>query len=574
MENVKTVVKRNLFVQKYKHLRTTTTIRAADPHDDYIYEDAFRDRAFVAEWKFTPDSCERAGCFPLYTPARTCQPDTPPKRVHPSITACGPACYAVSGAMNPFYSRWAGTKCITMDAAAIAFFIDPALRADPTGRDSYTMTVRFPPNETREFVATVDAGYCDQFGMVYDTAMGSCETTNSTAGAVVSFFTGESLIKMFRLSTDGAEEFFASLISRSDLTHRLAGADTTDTGTSAAAAREQWLRTQPGAAATTNDVIATPVSLSALGLNAPGDVWTDTGGGGVTNRGSSKRSKRSTSSENVRSFVDKVADDLIKNPQNTVGGIVGGVVTDHAVTRAKKYIVQLKKTLLINTSAMTDIERRVASTVVRRMTIDRVAVETGKMIALSARLSTAALSTVGIVSVIGPILDLFWATCWDPLNMTFRPMSNADAKRFIQTAAVEKWKTEPIEFLPEYAWDNYYADESADSVVYAELTRAVIEYVKHRTTTAMGSNLVTYDQQILNYDTMPGLCMKLRELRNIAVTACAASVLLTVAIEKLFIVYIVGLCVTAVLSLKIYNAVHDYNVNLIGNYMDNVEFII
>lgn len=566
IKNVKTAVKRNLFIQKYANIHTITTVSLADPDTDYIYDESFRDRAFKIEWKFSREGCDAASCFPLYKPASTCTIDTKPMQIHPTITSCGPACFAVPGVINPFYARWINTKCINMDAGVIAFFLDPALRANPTGRDSYTMTVKFP-NESREFVATVDAGYCNQFGMVYDSVNGQCDTTSSTAGYVVSFFTGESLIKIFRLGTNHVDDFFVSLLSRA----RGDAKNETEPATNETAddIRKKWISNTGGNDA--SPILDIPISLSKLGI-AEGDTWTN---GTVVRR--SARSKRNVGSvyDESRALFDKVSDDILKSPYD----IVGGFAVDHAITRAKKYIIQLKRNLLINTRAMSEIEKRVASSVIRHMTIDRVVVETGKMISLSAKLSTAALSAVGLVSIIGPVLDLFWTMCWDPLYMTFRPMTDADAKKIIQTAAVNKWKNEPMEFLPENAWDNYYGsgEKKYDEIMYDTLTRATMEYIKSRTVSAMGSRISDeqpFDDRVLNYDTMPSLCMRLRELHSITAVLLTMGGCMIFAIEKWFIAFIVIVVVSMVLNLKIYHTVRDYNKNMNNSLMDKVEYII
>lgn len=572
-------------MDKYKHIDTTTTIRAADPHEDYLYDDSFRDRAFVIEWKFTRQGCDSAGCFPFYTPARTCSRDDAPRVVHPAITACAPACFAVPNTMNPFYSRWAGTKCITVDAGTVAFFIDPALRADATGRDKYTMTVEFP-DDTREFIVNVDEDYCRQFGMAYDAAHGECTTTNTAAGAVVSFFTGDSLVKMFRLGADGISEFFVSLLSRA----RNDPGHTTDrTGyeitESAERARERWIAVQNTDDTGRRDPIAVPVSLNKLGIGT-GGYWTD-------GRVHFVRARRSVYDTKVRPLVDQISYDLINHPMN----VAGGFAIDHAVGQAKKYVVRLKRKLMINTRVMSELEKRAASSAIRQMTIDRVAVEMGRMITLSARLSTAALSVVGLVTIIGPALDLFFATCWDPMNMNFRPISNADARAIIQTAAVNMWRTEPLEFLPEYAWDNYYCEYNNndryddggggggggtlgfDEVMYAAITAAVIEYTNSRKTSASGSNLASseikmYDQQILEYDTMPSLCARLMELYDDTKVLCIMGTCIVAGFDRIFILYLVVVVITVILTFRIYGTVNDYNKNSTVDFMDNVEYVI
>lgn len=567
IKNVKTAVKRNLFIQKYAHIHTNTSIRMADPDTDYIYDESFRDRAFIIDWKFSREGCDAASCFPLYKPASTCTIDTKPIQTHPTITSCGPACFAVRGVINPFYARWINTKCINMDAGVIAFFLDPALRANPTGRDSYTMTVKFP-NESREFVATVDSGYCRQFGMVYDSVNGQCDTTSSSAGYVVSFFTGESLIKIFRLGANHIDDFFVSLLSRARSDAIENETNPTTTTETAEEIRQKWISTT----GVPLPVLDIPISLTKLGIITDGDIWTN---GTVTHR--SVRTKRNVESvyDKSRSLFDKISDDIIKSPYS----VIGGFAVDHVITRAKKYIIQLKKNLLINTRIMSTVEKRVASSVIRHMTIDRVVVETGKMVTLSAKLSTAALSAVGLISIIGPVLDLFWAMCWDPLYMTFRPMSDADARKIIQTAAVNKWKTDPVEFLPENAWDNYYGatEKKYDEIMYGTLTQATMDYIKSRTVSAMGSQISNeqlFDDRVLNYDTMPSFCMRLRELRNVTTVLSIMGGCMVFVIEKWFIIFVVIVVISIILNLKIYHTIRDYNKNMTSNMMDSVEYII
>lgn len=566
VKNVKTIVKRNFFIKHYGHLQTTTKIRRANSKTDYLYDESFNDKAFVVDWKFTDNGCTAAVCFPFYKPASTCKPDTHAHNISDNVIACQPACYALSGILNPNYARWIDHKCVNIDARAVAIMQDAALRPNPTGRDTYTIRVDFP-DASRQFVAHVDADYCNQFGMILSEHQ--CKTTEGTMGYVVSFFTGESLIKMYRLSTDRAGEAIMKFISSRE-------SNTKSTFTNTVPEYMNSIKSWKSNVAATNqnEDLQMPISLNRLGIIDDNREWID---GKIV----FKRKRRET----VRQVVDNVVNDVIENPYD----LVSGIMVDHVISAAKKHVTKLKKIAESNSDVLLrkyvngSIISHIQSATIKHMTADVVATQTSKMIAISSRLSTAALTGVGILSIVGPVLDLFWATCWDPMHMTFKPLDDNDLRNIIQTSAVNMWKNAvPLEYTPEYAWDNYYGrDIDIEEIMYTTISVAIAEYVSSIKSTAMGSSIINTNAEhfydtVINYPTLPDVVKRALELRNLSwnltiVGTCMMTVMRVTMAKFLCIMVIV----TILLVYKTFNSISEYYKNMGYDYdMSTASYII
>lgn len=211
-----------------------------------------------------------------------------------------------------------------------------------------------------------------------------------------------------------------------------------------------------------------------------------------------------------------------------------------------------------------------------------VAAQTGKMIAMSARLSSAALTGVGVISIVGPVLDLFWSTCWDPLHMTFKPLDDDDLRRIIQTGAVQMWKDSvPLEYTPEYAWDSYYGqDVEHAGIMYSTISLAIAEYAASITRTAMGSAIISTDTNfydtVMGYAASPDVVNRAIGLRRLAY---ATSVAGTCAMSVFGVTFYKFMCVmiaaTALIVYKMYaNAVEYYATVGYDYSMSSVSYII
>jgi len=467
--------------------------------------------------------------------------------VSDNVIACQPACYAVRGIINPNYGRWIAGKCVNIDTHTLAIIQDAALRPDPSGRDTHTIRVEFP-EASRQFVAHVDGDYCKQFGMVLSDHQ--CSTTDGVVGSIVSFFTGDSLIKMYRLGTDVTEDAIVKFISNRNATSNFKST-VPEYMKSHSAWKSNSMRGPAG------QPIDTPVSLRRMGVIDENREWVD---GKIVFR---RRKRRDA----ARRMFDSIANDVINNPYN----VVTGIMVDHVISATKRHVMTLKKiatagsaTLLKKYGSLATVNA-IQSAAIRHAAVDAVAAQTGKMIAMSVRLSSAALTGVGLISIVGPVLDLFWSTCWDPLHMTFKPLNDGDLKRIIQTGAVQMWQNSvPLEYTPEYAWDSYYGQDIDHAhIMYTTISLAIAEYAASVKYTAMGSLTDAAGADFyatgMRYAASPDVVNRVIKLRKLAYTVSVAG---TCAMTVLGVTLCKFLCAviaaTALIVYKTYASAVEY----------------
>lgn len=515
--NVNLLLKRKFYDKYYKQSNndTLTIISSADPKKDYYFEQSFKDYAFRIDWKYTNTGCDGSVCFPYYRPKKICLPNDKTVMLNKDIAACQPSCYGTyvkSSRINPIYGKWVNGKCINYNAETIAFFLDPELRPDPTGRDNYSMHITFP-NDTREFSIKIDEEYCNQFGMVLENH--KCSVTNTSPGYFVSFFIGDSMIKLFKLGYN-----YTSSVMYDLLVTRRADYKYSDTipvpnyYTRRAKNDKLKLVTDKNVYDNTvgfvNKSIIIPSLYKHFGISSDdirfvngkpvkSTIMIDTRTFDTVNADNMLHSIYSAENETDKQHnpiyatdggkIRNVIDNTMMGIESNANMIMGTIAMDYAIQSTLKHVKNFRsiienspKHIIELLEKNSKIKNVILSHAMNYMIRDRVIVETGKMIALSTRLSISAISVVGLLSVVGPLFDVFWELCWDPFKLTINPLDDETISKIINRAASSSWKTEPLEITPEYMWDNYYGvdiDNLAE-VTYTNVV-AVSIYIQHRT---------------------------------------------------------------------------------------------
>lgn len=582
LDVVTTTLKYNLFLHFYPSLvsKSIFNIYKANSDYDYFYEKDFEDYAYVVKWTFTEQGCVDCSCLNTYPFSKTCSASDGPKLLNNGLVACQPQCFvnAQYNNYNPLYGTWSGTTCIRRDTELLKFFTDASMRSNPTGRDKYSMKIKFP-DSSREIEVHVDDTYCKQFGLVYDSTKGSCETTNNNLSYTISFLTGESILKIYRLGENQMSSITDRMIQWAS---RTTGSVTEYTEIKDhKQALSEWM-------AVNND------SVSDLTLQIPFrfstyESHTTSIKINVTNRPdindispispNNNNNKNTQSAKNdsvsLRYKVDTLGQFIIDSSPE----VGAAVVIDQTTNELRRKIVELEP--LIKRLAPTVTQKpidSVVSKIITNASIRQMAKTSAiSSMSMATRMAAGTLRMGNIVMAVGGILDIAFTFLWDPINLTQRPLDDEIIKHTIQeTTAKNKFS---IELTPEIAWDEYYGrdiiiDEEQCSLTYL---KAAFAYVKHRKIDH--DIVIVSDDNLINFNLgndikhLPLADTKLKKIKYTTIHHCILSACFYSVAPYNITIYLLTILIFCIATLGIRTAVKEY---FSGNryIMNNIAYII
>lgn len=550
----------NSFCKYYPSLaaKTELNIYLANIKYNYFYEPQFKDYAYVIKWTFTKQGCEDCSCLANYPLSKTCYSTDGPKRLQNNLVVCQPQCFVnkQQDQPNTLFGTWSGSKCIRRDTELIKFFTDASLRSDPSNRDKYTMQIKFPDN-TREIEVHVDSVYCDQFGLVYDATKGSCETTNNIFSYAISFITGESLVKVYRLGENQMSKIADRMIQWASYS-KPQDEYFTELKTREQAISEWWSEISPPA-----QTIEIPFRFSTHETR-PGPVKINSSYNSDTSliprktyEMNDKKVDNQQTEKSIRYTVDTIGQFIEENaPEFGIAYII-----DKTLNKTRRKIIELEPLLKRLAPSVTqnimesNINRIITTAAMRQM------VKTSTMIAISSSLATritvGTLRAGNILLAVGGIIDLVVHFLWDPIHLTLKPLDDNAVKQIIQNTTVQN--IFPVELTPEIAWNEYYGKYMNTEEYSMAYLKAAFVYVQHRTfdhNTAIISHPIR--KQIVNADHLPMAKFEIKEIKYTIFYSCVLSICLYTILHNDIVIFILVFYIILITTIQVKMSIKHY----------------
>jgi len=444
---------------------------------------------------------------------------------HTWITACQPACFNLQidndktsntkskwDPQSP-YTLWNGKRCYVESHSWLQFLTDPIRRVTDTNDEPDTtgFDVKIRADEFNDSIVTgsINEKYCRDNFLDFDTSNGKCDMTGFLH--YLSFFTGTSLIKLTQMSVSKIEQV---MLDKMNKYTRIDGQAQFDFWKSF----DEWKRKID----TTKIPIPIDITLTDLGINANNEhlIWTnefsnlsdgrnDKFGGRLVepllvyknvpntqsllhnfrsknfktaNSNKMQNLKNSTAQTIKLSRLKTSVDDILQKvlivysqiltPEMLVSlGIQVGV--EKFIDLAK---IQLKKvsmetiTLLIKSNVLSAIKNElsarllvsVISSNLVRVAVEQLATTVGKLAIIAAQMSVSALTIVGWLLIIGPLLDLVFIF-WDPLKLNKQLYSNETLAQLSEAALKARQVQQgqrTVEMEPDTLWTYFIVRDS------------------------------------------------------------------------------------------------------------------
>lgn len=579
---ITTTLKYNWFCKYYPTLvkKTVFNIYRADTDYDYFYEKQFEDYAYTVKWVFTEQGCKDCSCLATYPLSKNCSNIDGPKRLQNGLITCQPQCFINDQYIgyNPLYGTWSESICIRRDPELMKFFIDASLRSDPTGRDKYSMRITFP-NNTREIEVHVDDAYCDQFGLVYDATRGSCETTNNNFSYAITFITGESLMKMYRLGENQMSLIADRMIQWASHSQNLQKEYFTELKTREQAMIE-WMSSEnnsidvyklqiPFQFSTHDSSLTTGPIIINLSTNPDTKLKSENYSKNVSSQ--KIVNKMSTS---LRYKVDAIGQ-FIENAAPEIGA---AFLIDKTTNKIRQKIVKFEPVLkrlvplVTNNAIESNVSKLVTTAAMRQMV--KTTTITAISVSLATKIIVGTLKAGNILMAVGGIIDLAFNFLWDPINLTPKPLNDENIKKIIQETTVQN--VFPIELTPEIAWDEYYRknmDIEEYSLIYL---KAAFTYVKHRTFDHdLGIIPDTQPKHIIKNNHLPMANFEVEKIKSVLSRTCILSTCLYVIAPYNIVIYLLTLFIVFISTIQTKIAVNNYfSLNKYNINNNNIAYII
>jgi hypothetical protein len=568
-ERTKLLYGQQLFnTMRYIYSHTICTVQMADTKNDYYYEPQFSDQAIKVTWKFNAMGCNMVSCNPVFPPSQTCNPNNNIASGmsflsgdHTWVTACQPACYNTrlsdnksttngSTQMDPQspYTLWNGQKCYIESVQWLQFLTDPLKRvtsaSDTPDKTGFDVEIYTNPDQDSILTGNITAQYCQDNYLDFDDANKKCDLTGFAY--YVSYLIGDSLIKLARKATDKLEEAMSGLESQYQLHTKKAQYHFWENLTN-------WQNN------INYHVIPLPIDikLSDLGIyyGTSHMIWTnefahiqDSRNDKFNGRlveplliykspsSSSKWMMKKNSKQQQTHSIPIInlqtsakIQDWVRDLLNFILNVYGQLLTPEALLNLgiqlgteqmlKLAAQQLKKvsaeliSRLIANNLLKLVKSKmsvrflgaIVSTTVIRAAVERVSLIVGKLALVAAKISTDAISVVGWILLIGPILDLIF-TFWDPLKINSPTYSDDIIKQLgqgmLKTRQLMYDGERTVELEPEKWWKLFVVGNSQKFVQENTVMEMAFlgDYLGGRTFNSDGSAF-NWDRDPIDTDT-------------------------------------------------------------------------
>lgn len=121
--------------------------------------------------------------------------------------------------------------------------------------------------------------------------------------------------------------------------------------------------------------------------------------------------------------------------------------------------------------------------------IERILIKIGSLAIALAGVASSALTVVGWILIIGPLVDLFFKFCWDPLKLATDTYSDSILRKLSEAVLLGRqmrYGRRKIEMTPVMFWA-LHLENSEDEEMLASRFARVLAYFSHRTVTSDGS---------------------------------------------------------------------------------------
>lgn len=486
------------FYSAYPNLASSVDLNIRIPDPRYIKPIShMKNKLVKVNTAFNKKGCDMVSCNPNYPPLKSCDAKTEPiafsvDAVSETINACQPACNVFKPRISDDskygiqyfspYTVWnkRNNKCYIENPNILAFMIDSKRRNEFENKDyssNFHTSVETDSVGSNYISGRIHPNYCKLYGMdMTDQEINSlyngvdpknAKTCDLTSGKYVSsLLLGSSLTRLFSSKVDylmhNAEyDKMYNIIFKKVENNNIVN-------------KKVWLNAR---GIYDYSDLSEDITLNDLQITSPEQVWHKLPVGG-SKYGELKIDKSFNTNilllyneeitaetiqierdayndDSLDNYINKIATSLytlygnILSTENLTAITVGeaGEITSkklgNVISKESKNLINhmlknkhLFERLILRYGSRI-LDKAVFNKFVLTVVMDRLLFTIGRTVALISKMSVAAINIIGLLFIIGPILDIVF-TFWDPLKLAVTPFSDVMLYKISESAIREK----------------------------------------------------------------------------------------------------------------------------------------